>query len=134
MLSIFYSSQSAPTPPTPNRLHFLFSDGALPAQLEIILTFFIGFYETSSYIDSLPVIAKRYLSSPTLFWFDVSTSIPLSYIDLYFAKVSALPSCMDFNHFPLCLIGFVCLCVGRLHCLGMYVLRVKEKRNTKSVA
>jgi hypothetical protein len=63
------------------------SDGLLPAQIEIILTFFIGFYETGCYVESSSAIARRYLSSPTRFWFDVSTSIPLSYMDLYFAKV-----------------------------------------------
>jgi hypothetical protein len=62
-----------------------------PAQAEIVLTFFIGFYETGCYIDSLPAIARRYVSSPTRFWFDASTSIPLSYLDLYYAKVSAFP-------------------------------------------
>jgi hypothetical protein len=57
-------------------------------QLEIILNFFIGYYDAGCYEDSLFAIAKRNLSDPSLFWFDAMTSIPLSYIDLYFSKVS----------------------------------------------
>ena len=34
------------------------------------------------------VIAKRYVSNLSLFWFDAFTSIPLSYVDLYYSKVS----------------------------------------------
>ena len=59
-------------------------------QIEIILNFFIGFYESGCYEDSLGSIARRYMSTITLFWFDISTSIPLSYVDLYYSKVSDL--------------------------------------------
>ncbi len=57
-------------------------------QLEIILNFFIGYHDAGCYEDSLFAIAKRNLSDPSRFWFDAMTSIPLSYIDLYFSKVS----------------------------------------------
>ncbi len=60
-----------------------------PPQAEIILTFFIGFHRNGLYIDSVSVISRRYVSSLSLFWFDVATSIPLSYVDIYYSKVLA---------------------------------------------
>jgi hypothetical protein len=63
------------------------SHGPPPAQIEIILNFFIGFHESGCYYDSLPAIARRYLTAIGKFTFDVLTSIPLSYIDIYFSKV-----------------------------------------------
>ena len=57
-------------------------------QLEIVANFFIGYHEAGCYEDSLYAIARRNLSSLSLFWFDAFTSIPLSYADLYFSKVS----------------------------------------------
>jgi hypothetical protein len=57
------------------------------SQIEIILNFFIGFHESGFYHDSLPDIARRYFFAVGKFTFDVLTSIPLSYIDLYFSKV-----------------------------------------------
>ena len=56
-------------------------------QLEIMLNFFIGFHDAGCYEDGLAAIAKRNLSNYSLFWFDACTSIPLSYLDLYYSKV-----------------------------------------------
>ncbi len=63
------------------------SEAVLPAQVEIILTFFIGFHQNGLYIDSISAISRRYFFSLSLFWFDVATSIPLSYVDIYYSKV-----------------------------------------------
>jgi hypothetical protein len=50
---------------------------------ETLLMFFVGFYcPDQTYIHSLPHVITRYLSTPTLFWFDAVTSIPFSCLDL----------------------------------------------------
>jgi hypothetical protein len=47
----------------------------------------MGYYDNGCYFHSLPDIARHYLSAPSRFWFDLGTSVPLSYMDLYYAKV-----------------------------------------------
>ena len=37
---------------------------------------------SGSYVDSLPLIWRRYMTSPTLFWLDALTSIPVSFLEL----------------------------------------------------
>jgi len=50
---------------------------------ETLLMFFVGYYNSDqTYVDFLPKVVKRHLSSPLLFWFDAVTSIPFSCLDL----------------------------------------------------
>ncbi len=58
-------------------------------QFEIAANFFIGYYDNGCYVHSLSEVAKHYTSSPSRFWFDVGTSVPLSYADLYYTKVAS---------------------------------------------
>ena len=59
-------------------------------QVEVIFNFFIGFHDSGCYEDNLGVIARRYIMTPSLFFFDILTSIPLSYVDFYYSKVFAI--------------------------------------------
>jgi hypothetical protein len=57
-------------------------------QIEIVLQFCTGTIDvTDTYCDNFSVISTNYLASPRGFWFDVITSIPWSYNDLYAYKV-----------------------------------------------
>ncbi len=42
-------------------------------------------------MHSLSEVARHYTASPSRFWFDVGTSVPLSYTDLYYAEVASPP-------------------------------------------
>ncbi len=49
----------------------------------MILQFGVGFYEEDgTYRDNPVRIAQRYVMAPTLFLFDLVTSIPFAYVDL----------------------------------------------------
>ena len=41
-----------------------------------------------NFVDSLPMIWRRYVSVPTLFWLDAVTSIPVSFLELSLSQVS----------------------------------------------
>ena len=69
------------------REHCQACDAAV-GQVDIILQFFTGVHhEDLSYCDEWKSIALRNLRSVTGFWFDVVTSIPFSYLDIYFHQV-----------------------------------------------
>jgi hypothetical protein len=56
--------------------------------VEIVLQFFTGSMDLSeTYCDDFKVIAAKYVSSLGGFWFDVVTSIPWSFNDLYAYQV-----------------------------------------------
>ena len=58
-------------------------------QLEIVISFFVGYHdEDGIYIDNLGKVAKTYLGSFWLFWFDAITSIPFSLIDYRVAQAT----------------------------------------------
>ena len=61
------------------------------AQYECGINFFLGFHVQGVYVDDLSAIAHRYATSPTRFWFDLSTSIPFGWIDyaVYLVRRSA---------------------------------------------
>ena len=61
----------------------------MPAQLEIGIKFFVGHHSNGCYVHSLREIALRYTGSLSRFWFDLATSVPLSYMDLYYLQVRA---------------------------------------------
>ncbi len=49
----------------------------------MFLQFAVGFYEEDgTYLDSPGRIAQRYVTAPTLFLFDLVTSIPFAYVDI----------------------------------------------------
>ena len=59
--------------------------------MEIVLQFCIGSMDISEkYCDDFRVISAQYISSFSGFWFDVVTSIPWSFNDLYAYQVSML--------------------------------------------
>ena len=63
-----------------------------PWQLEVVYQFFVGaFDETGTYVDDINTIAKKYVFAYNGFWFDVITSGPWSFLDLYSYQVSAVP-------------------------------------------
>ena len=49
-----------------------------------------------SYCDDIKVVAVGNILSPSGFWFDAVTSIPFSYMDLYFHQV--LETDFGFHH------------------------------------
>jgi hypothetical protein len=57
------------------------------AQLEIAIKFFMGYHYNGCYVHGLRDIARRYTGSLSRFWFDMATSVPLSYMDLYYLQV-----------------------------------------------
>ena len=62
-------------------------------QVEAFIQFFLGYYaHDMTYQDDLVVSVKRNLSSLSGFWFDCVTSIPWSYMDLYFYLVIFQPA------------------------------------------
>ena len=57
-------------------------------QVDVILQFFIGIHnEDMQYCDDIHRVLLLKLKSPSGFWFDCITSIPFSYMDLYFHQV-----------------------------------------------
>ncbi len=79
-------------------LHFTVSSWL---QFEILLQFFIGFYDESEvYIDSFRKNAFRYLTAISGFWFDCATSLPWSYNDMQAYRVRVpmwlLESCSNY--------------------------------------
>ena len=66
------------------------------AQFEIAINFLTGFYANEHYCDDVRLIARHYMSSPFRFWFDILTSIPLSWIDWGILQASscAAPSAL----------------------------------------
>jgi hypothetical protein len=44
---------------------------------------------SGSFVDSLPVIWRRYITSLTLFWLDALTSIPVSFLELSLSQACA---------------------------------------------
>ncbi len=57
-------------------------------QIEVFCQFFIAYYDSSgTYVDSIALVAKRYTMSITAFWFDITTSLPWSYLDVYAYQV-----------------------------------------------
>ena len=59
-------------------------------QAEILLNFFVGYTdEDGVYVDDLGMVARHYLGSFWLFWFDAITSIPFSLIDYRVAQARA---------------------------------------------
>ena len=87
-------------------------------QMEATVPFFMGILDLSdTYCDNIKVVAIKYLTSTTGFWFDFTTSLPWSMYDLYTYQVWLQYSNMkvlhsetesqlymhDFNHFDHCL-------------------------------
>jgi hypothetical protein len=70
------------------------NDSSLPNdsirwQVEIVLQFFTGSLDISEvYCDEFSVVAAKYLSSISGFWFDFVTSLPWSFNDLYAYQVT----------------------------------------------
>jgi hypothetical protein len=66
-------------------------------KLEILLQFVTGSMDISeTYCDNFKVIAFKYISSMSGFWFDFTTSLPWSFNDLYAYQVFAQsPECHD---------------------------------------
>jgi hypothetical protein len=57
-------------------------------KVEIALQFFTGSVDMSeTYCDNFKVISAQYLASPSGFWFDIITSLPWSFNDLFTYKV-----------------------------------------------
>lgn len=52
--------------------------------LQIFYTFFLGHFKKGIYVDDRGLVAEEYLRGA--FWFDVVTSIPVSYLDFYILK------------------------------------------------
>ncbi len=62
-------------------------------QLEIVIQFFTGSLDSSeTYCDDYRVIAIKYLSSFSGFWFDFATSLPWAFNDLYAYQVFCGPA------------------------------------------
>lgn len=65
----------------------------------MISQFFIAYYDDNgSYVDDITEVAKRYGLSITSFWFDLATSLPWSYLDLYVYQVNfdgRMVDCLD---------------------------------------
>lgn len=62
-------------------------------QLEIVVQFCTGSLDVSeTYCDDYRVIAVKYLSSLSGFWFDFATSLPWSFNDLYAYQVFTFPA------------------------------------------
>jgi hypothetical protein len=60
-------------------------------QMEVFSQFFIAYYDNNgAYVDDMREVAKRYTMSFSSFWFDLSTSLPWSYLDLYAYQVLLL--------------------------------------------
>jgi hypothetical protein len=58
-------------------------------QVEIGLNFLVGFWnDDGEYIDSPAAVAQHYAGSIFRFWFDITTSVPFSFIDYQVAMVS----------------------------------------------
>ncbi len=61
-------------------------------QVEIGLNFLVGFWnDDGEYIDSPAAVAQHYAGSIFRFWFDITTSVPFSFIDYQVAMVSPRP-------------------------------------------
>jgi hypothetical protein len=60
-------------------------------QIEITLQFFTGSLDISeTYCDTMSIVAAKYMSSVSGFWFDFLTSLPWSFNDLYAYQVKSL--------------------------------------------
>ena len=58
-------------------------------QFEVFVQFFMGSLDASDrYCDDLRIIAIKYCTSFTGFWFDFVTSLPWSFNDLYSYQVN----------------------------------------------
>jgi hypothetical protein len=80
--NILFSIHHDPRACLPNHVHMF-------CQLEIVISFFVGFYdEDGIYVDNLGKVVRTYLGSFWLFWFDAITSIPFSLIDFRVAQVT----------------------------------------------
>jgi hypothetical protein len=67
-------------------------------QFEIVLQFITGSLDLSeTYCDDYKVIGAKYLSSISNFWFDLVTSIPWSFSDVYAYQVLSLVLCIYFS-------------------------------------
>ena len=61
---------------------------AVLAQFETIFQFFVGFYDDQgSYVDEIQLVFLRQVREPTRFLFDITTSIPWSYLDYFSYQV-----------------------------------------------
>ncbi len=61
-------------------------------QMEIGLNFLVGYWNgEGEYVDSPSAVAKHYVGSIFRFWFDITTSVPFSFIDYNVAMVSLQP-------------------------------------------
>jgi hypothetical protein len=57
-------------------------------QMEAIIPFFMGILDVSdTYCDNIKEIAVKYFTSFSGFWFDLITSLPWSFNDLYAHQV-----------------------------------------------
>jgi hypothetical protein len=53
-------------------------------QFEVVCQFFIAYYdENGTYVDNMSTVARQYVGQINAFWFDLGTSLPWSYLDLY---------------------------------------------------
>ena len=60
---------------------------------ELFYNFFVGIADANdNYIDTLPDVAYIQLTSPWLFWFNMATSVPVSWIDWHVANL-----CQDYG-------------------------------------
>jgi hypothetical protein len=62
-------------------------------QMEVAYRFLVGFVDSAgNYCDSLAAVAVLQLSSPSLFWFNLVTSVPVAWIEWATVQVT-LPVC-----------------------------------------
>jgi hypothetical protein len=69
-------------------------------QMEVAYRFLVGFVDSAgNYCDSLAAVAVLQLSSPSLFWFNLVTSVPVAWIEWATVQVySEFGTCPDTDH------------------------------------